>query len=97
MRQFNHDRQAITRFREARRLTKTALAERLGCSISLVSEIEGGTRNAKPELLERMADIFGCDVSELESRRSAAAPADVAVPVRNTERAESAGVPEVRG
>lgn len=99
MRQFNHDPEAVTRWRESvrPRLSKTALAERLGCSLSLVSEIEGGTRNARRDLLERMAEIFGCDVAELESRREAAPASDVDVrQLRNAERAESDGLSELR-
>lgn len=98
MRKFNHDPRAVTRHRSDAKLTKTALAQRLGCSLSLVSEIEGGTRNAQPDLLERMAKIFDCPVSALQPRRTAEEAGDVDVPrVRHEERPAGAGhVPEVR-
>jgi transcriptional regulator with XRE-family HTH domain len=99
MRQFNHDPEAVTRWRESvrPRLSKTALAERLGCSLSLVSEIEGGTRNARRDLLEQMAEIFGCDVAELEPRRETAATADVDLQqLRNAERASSDELSDLR-
>lgn len=99
MRKFNHDPRAVTQHRQDAGLTKTALAERLECSLSLVSEIESGTRNARPQLLARMAEIFGCNVAELESRREAETSTDVDVSelaVRSGERADTGRVLEVR-
>lgn len=102
MRQLNHDPQAITRHRENVGLTRTALADQIGCSVSLVSEIERGTRNARDYLLERMAAVFGCPISRLQSesrrRRAAAAAADGAVPeLRDAERPDGAeDLPVVR-
>lgn len=99
MRKFNHDPRAVTKHRTDAGLTKTALAERLECSLSLVSEIESGTRNARPQLLARMAEIFGCNVADLEPRRKTKTSTDVDVPeptVRSGERAEAGRVLEVR-
>ncbi|TDD68575.1 helix-turn-helix domain-containing protein [Actinomadura rubrisoli] len=64
---------------EARRnagLTKTALAGAVGRSLSLISEIEGGTRNAQPDLLAKMAAILDVPVEQLTAcePRNAAAP-----------------------
>lgn len=102
MRQLNHDPRAITRHRENAGLTRTALAEKIGCSLSLVSEIESGTRNARDYLLERMADVFGCPVSRLQSayrrQRKTAPAADGPVSeVRDSKRSDGAAdMPELR-
>lgn len=96
---FDHDPEAFTEAREAADLTMTALARELGCSLSLISEIEGGTRNARRPLLERAAKVFGVPVSQIERKREpqgAPAPAaDVAVPdVQGDERADPEEVPQ---
>jgi transcriptional regulator with XRE-family HTH domain len=50
-------------------LTKTALAERIGKSLSLVSEIESGTRNATPEVLRLIADALNCPIVAIQRKR----------------------------
>jgi transcriptional regulator with XRE-family HTH domain len=62
---FNHDPEAVTRAREDAGLNKTQVAKALNCSLSLVSEIESGTRNAQMPLLTGMADLFGCALDNL--------------------------------
>ncbi|KAB2384720.1 helix-turn-helix domain-containing protein [Actinomadura montaniterrae] len=64
----NQDPEAVTKAREDAGLSKTALAKAVGRSLSLISEIEGGTRNAKPDLLERIADETHVPVERLMAR-----------------------------
>lgn len=61
----NQDPEAVTKAREDAQLSKTALAKAVGRSLSLISEIEGGTRNAKLDLLEQIADQTGVPVERL--------------------------------
>lgn len=68
MKLLNQNTAAFTEAREAAELTKTALARRLGCSLSLISEIEGGTRNAQPALLRAAAKVLGVPVADLKRR-----------------------------
>ena len=49
-------------------LTQTKLAELTGLSRTLIVEIEGGTRNATPENLIRIAKALRCPVVMLESK-----------------------------
>jgi transcriptional regulator with XRE-family HTH domain len=65
----DHEPQAVTYAREKAGLTKTALAQALGVSVSLISEIESGTRNCTPERLRRMAEVLNCPVVVLERKR----------------------------
>lgn len=94
---FEHDPDAVLRARLAAGLTQAALAEAVGCAASLISEMENGTRNSGRPRLVRMARVLKVKVADLEPRRSPAAPADGAVPeVRDTERADTSNVPELR-
>lgn len=68
----DHEPEAVTYAREKAGLTKTALAAALGVSISLISEIEGGTRNATPALQIEMARILNCPRVVLERKRDPA-------------------------
>jgi transcriptional regulator with XRE-family HTH domain len=82
----HHKPQAVTRERERLGLTRTQLADRVGVSLSLISEIEKGTRNATPAMILRLAkelDDLDPDVLRrrpLGARRAApqGAPQDVA-------------------
>ena len=65
----DHEPAAVTWARERSGLTKTQLAERAGVSLSLISEIEKGTRNATPPLLLKIAEALNCPVVFLERRR----------------------------
>lgn len=67
----DHDPEAITWARKAKRWTKSRLAHELGISVSLMAEIEKGTRNATPEKLHRLAEVLNCPVSMLERKRIA--------------------------
>jgi transcriptional regulator with XRE-family HTH domain len=95
-----HDPGAVKEAREAAGLSQYALAKLLGVVRSLVSEIEGGTRNAKPEMQRRIARILGCPVADLAAKKpqgqtTPAAHVDVQ-PVRNGERAVPVAMPELR-
>ncbi len=68
----NQNPLAVARRRELAGLTQTGLAERVGCSPSLISEIEGGTRNARLPLLQHIADVLDCSLDDLERAEAAA-------------------------
>lgn len=64
----DHEPAGVTYARTSAGLTKTALAAQLGVSLSLVSEIESGTRNATPAMQRRMAEILRCPPVVLRRR-----------------------------
>lgn len=51
--------------------SRAAFAKAVGISTSYLSEILGGTRNAPPHLLHKMARVLNCPVSVLERKRDA--------------------------
>ena len=55
----------IRRLRRSAGMTQAQLAERLGISASYLNLIEHNNRNVTVELLLRLADHFGLDLSEL--------------------------------
>ena len=65
----DHDPAAVTDAREQLRLTKTALARKCGVSLSLISEIESGTRNATPAMLDKLAEALKRPRETLERKR----------------------------
>ena len=65
----NQEPAAVTWARERSGLNKTQLAERVGVSLSLISEVEKGTRNAQHALLLKIADALNCPVVFLERKR----------------------------
>lgn len=67
----DHEPEAVMWARERSGLTKTQLAERVGVGLSLISEIEKGTRNATPPLLLKIAGALNCPVVFLERKRCA--------------------------
>lgn len=68
----DHEPEAVEYARRKAGLSKTDLAKRLGISLSLISMIESGDRNATPALLLRLADALNCPVVVLERKRAAA-------------------------
>jgi transcriptional regulator with XRE-family HTH domain len=74
--QLDHEPAAVEYARRKAGLSKTALAQRLGVSLSLISMIETGDRNATPALLLRMADALNCPVVVLESKRQCVPASD---------------------
>jgi transcriptional regulator with XRE-family HTH domain len=65
----DHEPDAVVYAREKAGLTRTALAGRLGVSLSLISQIESGDRNATPAMLLRLAEALNCPVVVLERKR----------------------------
>ena len=59
--------------RERRKLSKYAVAQRSGVSESMVGLVERGLRNPSIELLLRMSDGVGVDLSEIITKANAAA------------------------
>jgi transcriptional regulator with XRE-family HTH domain len=70
----HQDPVAVRQARQARGLTQAQLGDEVGISIAHVSEIEGGTRNARPELLERIAGKLDVPVKKLERKRRLVCP-----------------------
>lgn len=58
----------ITWARERSGYTKASLARALGVAPSVITEIEGGTRSATPDVLKAMSDLFECPLSMLRTR-----------------------------
>jgi transcriptional regulator with XRE-family HTH domain len=71
--------EAVTWARERSGLTKTQLHDLTGFSLSFISEIEAGTRNAGPHILVKIADALNCPVVFLERKRTVVAPPASAV------------------
>jgi transcriptional regulator with XRE-family HTH domain len=65
----DHEPTAVTYAREQAGLTKTQLANACGVSLSLISEIEGETRNATPAMLNKLAVILNCPRVVLERKQ----------------------------
>ena len=65
----DHEPAAVTYARERAGLTKTRLAQACGVSLSLISEIESGTRNATPAMLIKLAEALNCPRVVLERKR----------------------------
>lgn len=70
----NHEPEAVTYAREKAGLTRTAVAQACGVSLSLISQIEDGKRNASPALLLKLATTLNCPLVVLESKRQVTAP-----------------------
>lgn len=70
----NQDPVAVRQARHARGMTQAELAKQAGTSVPHLSEVEGGTRNAKPALLARLADALGVAVEKLERKRRLTCP-----------------------
>ena len=68
----DHEPAAVTYAREQAGLTKTALAELCEVSVSLISEVESGTRNATPAMLNKLAAVLNCPRVVLERKRDPA-------------------------
>jgi transcriptional regulator with XRE-family HTH domain len=70
----DHEPAAVTYAREQAGLTKTALAQRCDVSLSLISEIEAGTRNATPAMIRKLAAALNCPRVVLERKRADSPP-----------------------
>lgn len=69
-RRLNQEPAAVTYAREKAELTRAALADKVGISPQLMSEIESGWRNATPTNLRLIAAAVNCPVSVLERKRT---------------------------
>lgn len=67
----DHEPEAVTYAREKAGLTRTQLAELCGVTVSLISEIEKGTRNATPAMIQKLALALNCPIVVLERKRAA--------------------------
>jgi transcriptional regulator with XRE-family HTH domain len=68
----DHEPEAVTYAREKAGLTMTELADRLGVSLSLISQIESGDRNATFAMQMKLAEALNCPRVVLERKRIAA-------------------------
>ena len=68
-RPLDHDPEAVVWARKAKGWKQAELAAAIEVSPSHMSEIESGTRNAPPWLLNRIAAVLNCPVSLLERKR----------------------------
>jgi transcriptional regulator with XRE-family HTH domain len=64
-RPLNQDPNRLRRRRVATRLSMTELADRAGCSLSYLSQLEKGQYSASPEVLGSLADALGCEITDL--------------------------------
>ena len=65
----DHEPEAVTYARVQAGLTKTQLAAACRVSVSLISEIEAGTRNATPAMIIKLAKALNCPRVILERKR----------------------------
>ena len=65
----DHEPAAVTYARVQAGLTKTQLAKACGVVVSLISEIESGTRNATPAMIIKLAEALDCPRVVLERKR----------------------------
>jgi len=70
----DHEPVAVEYARRKAGLTKTDVARELGVSLSLISQIESGVRNATPAMIQKLAQVFNCPVVVLERKRYPAPP-----------------------
>lgn len=67
----DHEPEAVAYALEQSGLTMTQLAGACGVSVSLISEIIGGTRNATPVMIGKLAKALNCPRVVLERKRVA--------------------------
>lgn len=67
-----HDPEALKFARIAKGWSQTELAAALGCSVSLVCEMEKGTRGATPARIKQLAEVLNCPTSVLERKQAVA-------------------------
>ena len=66
----DHEPVAVTYARVQAGMTKTELAQACRVSLSLISEIESGTRNATPAMIIKLANALNCPRVVLERKRN---------------------------
>lgn len=96
----DHEPEAVAYARSQSGLTQQQLADLCGVSRSLITEIELGTRNARPPMIRKLATALNCPRVVLERKREPEATPSAARDLRQLrdgERAEPEEVPELRG
>ena len=73
----DHEPEAVAWARGRSGLTQAMLAEAIGISISHMSEIEKGSRNAPPPLLFKIATALNCPIVFLERKRDVGGPCEI--------------------
>jgi transcriptional regulator with XRE-family HTH domain len=68
-RHLDHEPTAVAYARKNAGLTQAALADLVGISFQLMSDIERGYRNATPATLNKLAKALNCPRVVLESKR----------------------------
>ena len=61
----NQDPTRLRWRRVAARLSITELANKAGCSVPYLWQLENGDYSASPEMLGKLADALGCDITDL--------------------------------
>lgn len=61
----------IKKIRLEKGISQQELAAKAGVSQPFIHDLENENRNAKPETLERIANVLGCKVEELKGEKSA--------------------------
>lgn len=61
----NQDPARLRRRRVAARLSITRLAAKAGCSVPYLWQLENGRYSASPEMLGKLADALGCEITDL--------------------------------
>jgi transcriptional regulator with XRE-family HTH domain len=72
-RDLNQSPQRLRRRRVAARLSLTELADKAGCSAPYLSQLERGIYSASAEMLGKVADALGCEITDLMPPELAAA------------------------
>lgn len=65
----DHEPESVLYARNKAGLKQAFAADQLKISAGHLSEIEGGTRNASPALLIKMAELYNCPIVVLERKR----------------------------
>ncbi|MGC3954599.1 MAG: helix-turn-helix transcriptional regulator [Propionicimonas sp.] len=68
----DHDPEALQWALDKSGMKQKDFADAIGKSQSLVSEMLRGTRNATPEVIQRMAEVLNCPRTVLERKRYSA-------------------------
>lgn len=63
--EYNQDPRRLKRRRVAKGMSLTTAASKAQCSKSHLSKLEHGHDGAGPELLGRLAAVYGCEIEDL--------------------------------
>lgn len=67
----DHEPEGCVFARKAAGLTLTEAAKQMDMAVSLLSEIEKGTRNLTPARMQALARVYNCPVVVLQRKREA--------------------------